>query len=388
VCSLSRSTDTAARAAAGRGRIGTVDDAETDLLARTRRVADDLLAPAAAAVDDAEVPRSHLDALAAAGVLGMHAPRSAGGVAASAPVARQVDELLAGADLSTWFVQVQHHHPVRALAAAGGFDGLLADLATGRQVAGIALAHLRRWPDRPVAATPDGDGWRLDGTAPWYTGWGINDVALVGAATEGGDVVLALVPARPGRGLTASEPLRTAAVRAAVTVTLSFTGHRVAPADVVAVQARERWADLDAVATANVQPAVLGLAAAAVRRLEHLGRDRHQPRAVDAARRLGDRLADVRARAYRLLDEVPPDEDLTGRLRLRSVAQQVLVDATTALVVAGAGASMAPGAPAQRMAREALFLLVQAQTADSRRQALAHWAARTSAGDGDPAAPT
>jgi hypothetical protein len=44
----------------------------------------------------------------------------------------------------------------------------------------------------------------------------------------------------------------------------------------------------------------------------------------------------------------------------------VLVDATSALVVAGAGRSMAMTSPAQRKAREGLFLLVQAQTKDSR----------------------
>lgn len=44
----------------------------------------------------------------------------------------------------------------------------------------------------------------------------------------------------------------------------------------------------------------------------------------------------------------------------------MLVDTTTALVIAGAGGSMAISSPAQRKAREALFLLVQAQTRASR----------------------
>lgn len=354
-----------------------MDDVETALLAATRRVAEEVLAPAAARVDAGRVPRSHLDALAAAGVLGLHAPRGAGGAAVSPPVGREVDEILAGADLSTWFVQVQHHGPVRALAAAGGFDDVLADLAAGRLVAGTALSHLRRWPDRPVRAERAGGGWTFDGTAPWYTGWGLNDLALVGAPTADGDVVLALVPARPGPGLVASEPIRTAALRGAVTVTLTFTGHRVPDADVVSVPPLARWAQVDRNTTANVQPAVLGLAAAALRLLSLRGAGRGEPQATAAAERLGERLADVREAAYRLLDDVPPGEAHDRRLRLRAAAHQVLVDATTALVVSGGGGSMAAGAPAQRMAREALFLLVQAQTADSRRETLRLW--------GDPA---
>jgi len=360
-----------------------VDDVETALLAATRRVAAEVLAPAAAAVDAGWVPRSHLAALAAAGVFGVHAPRSAGGAQASPAVARAVDETLAGADLATWFVQTQHHHPVRVLAAVGGPDDLLADLAAGRRVAGIALAHLRRWPDRPVRAERAGAGWRLDGVAPWYTGWGLNDVALVGAATPGGDVVLALVPARAGDGVTPSEPLRTAAVQAARTVTLTFEGYWVAADAVVAVRPHAAWAAADRDATANVQPAVLGLAGAALRRLARRGEERDEPEAVRAAARIGAQVDAVRAEAYRLLDEVPAGQERGRRLELRAAAQRLLVDATTALVLAGAGGSMAAGAPAQRMAREALFLLVQAQTADARAVALHAWPARP-AGAGQP----
>jgi alkylation response protein AidB-like acyl-CoA dehydrogenase len=216
-----------------------MDDAETDLLtdllAAARRVADQLLAPHAAEVDAGWVPRSHVDALAAAGVLGMRAPRSAGGLDVRPAVAREVDEIIAGADLATWFVQAQHHSPVRELAGAGGFDAVLGELATGRRVAGIAFSHLRRWPDRPVRAERSGDGWRLDGVAPWYTGWGINDVALVGAATDDDRIVFALLPAEPADRLSASEPMQVAALRAAATVTLRLDGYPVSAGDVVSV---------------------------------------------------------------------------------------------------------------------------------------------------------
>jgi alkylation response protein AidB-like acyl-CoA dehydrogenase len=336
-------------------------------------VAEEVLAPQAAAVDAGRVPRSHLDALAAAGVFGLRAPRAAGGAAAPPPVVREVEEILAGADLSTWFVQVQHHLPVRVVTAAGGFGELLADLAAGRRIAGIALAHLRR-PDRPVRAERADGGWRLDGVAPWYTGWGLNDVALVGAVTPAEEVLLALVPARPGPGLTASEPMRTAALQAAVTVTLTFGGYRVPERDVVWIRPYPEWVADDARRTANAQPAVFGLAAAALRLLEHRGTGHREPEAVAAARSLGETLATVRAEAYRLLDDVPAGDLLDRRRELRALAQQVLVDATTALVIAGAGGSMAAGAPAQRLAREALFLLVQAQTADTRGVALRRWA--------------
>jgi hypothetical protein len=51
-----------------------------------------------------------------------------------------------------------------------------------------------------------------------------------------------------------------------------------------------------------------------------------------------------------------------------------MMDATTALVVAGGGRSLAASDPAGRHLREAAFLLVQAQTRPAREAMLAHWA--------------
>jgi alkylation response protein AidB-like acyl-CoA dehydrogenase len=336
------------------------------LVTAARELAEGVLAPHAAAVDAGQVPRSHLDALGAAGLLGLAAPARVGGADAAPGVVRRVVELLAGADLATWFVQAQHHSPVRTLAAAGNDDRLLTDLATGRQVAGIAFSHLRRWPRRPVTASRCGDGWRLDGAAPWYTGWCLNDVAMVAGASEDGNVVFGMIPARPGPRLQASPPMEVAALRAAVTVTLDFDGYLLPDHAVVQVQPVREWLAADALTTANANPAVFGLAESALVLLAERGERRGEPAAVDASARLADRLRGVRERAYRLIDDSPPQDAVGERLRLRALAHQVLVESTTALVVAGAGGSMAIGAPAQRKVREAMFLLVQAQTVASR----------------------
>jgi alkylation response protein AidB-like acyl-CoA dehydrogenase len=336
------------------------------LVAGVRALADTLLAPAAAQVDAGTVPRSHLDALAEAGVFGVAAPQKAGGGEAPPGVARRIQELLAGADLSTWFVQAQHHTLVRMLAATGRRPELLAELAAGRTVAGIAFSHLRRRPARVLAADPDGDGWRLHGTAPWYTGWGLNDVALVGALTDDDRVVFALAEPREGQHLQAGPPLRTAALTAAVTVTLTFDAYPVGADDVVLVQPAGEWSATDALFTANAVPAVFGLAESSLRLLAEHGLRRAEDAAVDAATALSRELGGVRTRAYQLIDEVPAAEAVEERLALRARALRLGVDAATALVAAGAGGAMTLGARGQRKAREALFLLVQAQTAPVR----------------------
>jgi hypothetical protein len=93
---------------------------------------------------------------------------------------------------------------------------------------------------------------------------------------------------------------------------------------------------------------------------------------------LRERLADVRATAYGLVDAVPAgraldEADVARRLAVRARAGRLAVEAATALVVAGAGRSMLLTSPAQRLLREAAFLLVQAQTAEARAAALDQW---------------
>ena len=349
------------------------------LLQAARSLADDLLAPHAGEVDTTTVPRSHLDALGRAGLLGLAAPADDGGAAASPSLVRGIQQVLAGADCATWFVSAQHHGPVRQLAesAAPVRAELLPRLVRGEQVAGTAFAHLRRWPQRPVEAEQVPGGWRFTGLAPWYTGWGLNDVLTLGGATASGEVVFGVVPARPQPGLSASEPLRMAAMTATRTVQLRFEGLVVPESHVVVRTPVEEWLRTDRRQAVNVNPAVFGLTEAAVRHLTQRSTEADLAPGLAAAARLGERLDQLRSDADRLLDDVPPDDAHDERLEVRARAQRLMIDATTALIVAGGGRSMTVTDPAQRLAREAAFLLVQAQTRPARETMLGQWTTRS-----------
>lgn len=347
--------------------------AEHPLAVAVQEVCDRLLAPGAAAVDAEGVPLTHLRALAGAGMFGIAATGTDGAPRVPPSVQRQVSERVAGADLTTWFVQAQHHAVVRALTAGGGHPDELAQLVRGDLVAGIAFSQLRRWPQRVARADRVAGGWRLDGDLPWYTGWLLNDVMLVHALTPDGTVVQALLPARPQRGLTASRPVATAALAGSATVTLSLAGLQVGDRDVVAMPSVAQWLAADERTTANANPAVFGLASAILSRLRAHGEQREEPEAVAAASRLDEQVGRVRTTAYRLLDEVAPGEGLDRRLQVRAEAGRLVVEAAAAFVTACAGAAMLPGHPAQRHAREALFLQVQGQSAAVRRAALQVW---------------
>ncbi len=323
------------------------------------QVCRDLIGPTALFTDADVVPRSHLDALAATGLLGA----AVDDAVASCEV-RAAHERLAGACLSTWFVLAQHQTPLRLLAAAPqSIRGpLLPLLSSGTTIAGIAFSHLRRWPHRPVEVERCGEAWEFRGVAPWYTGWGINDVAVIAGASARGDAVFALAPAQAAPRLRPGPPLDTVALAAARTVTLHLEGLIVPDDGVLAVRPVVDWQRADRAAAANVSPSVLGVTQSAVDRLAACP----DPAGQDAAERLRERLQAIRIEAYGLIDDVDPQHELGRRLELRADALRLCLDATSALVVAGAGRSMLRSDHAQLLARWAMFLTVQAQTAELR----------------------
>lgn len=144
------------------------------------------------------------------------------------------------------------------------------------------------------------------------------------------------------------------------TRTVSLDLHNLLLVDdaVLAVVPAAEWAAADARQTANANPAVFVVCAAALAGLSAAGGG-----AAELAGALDTRRRSLRARAYELLDTVPADERLDERLAIRAAAGELAVRAATAEIAAAGGRGLAPGHPAQRHAREALFLLTQAQTA-------------------------
>lgn len=324
------------------------------VVAAARRLADELLRPQAEQVEARGVPLGHRAALAGVGLFGITAPVEYGGSDQPLAVVREIVEILAGADASTWFVWTQHHTPVRTLVR-GTNDDLrkqwLPRLATGAALAGVAFTHLRRPGPPAVRAHRVDGGWRVDGDLVWLTSWKIAEVFLVGAVTED-DVVWMLMPLAKLDGVTA-QPLDLVAMRGTSTVSVHLDDVFVADADVVLTEPLAEWRATDAERTADVSPAVFGVTAECITRL---GVD-------DASARLTAELDEIRCRAYELQDAAGPRPE---RLAVRAQAHALALRASAALVAAGGGRSMLATSPAQRLAREALFLLIQGQDADTR----------------------
>lgn len=334
------------------------------------RVADEVLFPTAQDVDRAEqVPVRNLAALAGAGLFGIAGPRSHGGLDLDAVDARRAMAAVGSGCGATFFVWVQHHGAVRTVRCSLNeslVESHLADLCSGRSVAGTAFAHVRRVGQPAITATRVDDGWRIDGHAPWATSWGIADWFTIAAETNGGDLVWSLVPGVGTQGMTAT-PLALPVFGATGTVALDFDGCLVPDDRVIVVEPVDVWRRADRRHASIGQPAVLGVAERAQRLLADLGDDL----AVSAGEAVGEQLREYWRVDADLLAALARGDDVVAEASdHRALCLGLARRATTALLGAVGGRGMDLAHPAQRLAREADFYVIQAQTADGRAATL------------------
>jgi alkylation response protein AidB-like acyl-CoA dehydrogenase len=306
---------------------------------RAREIADDVLFPAALAVDRADrVPASHLDLLAAEGFYGAAAPVESGGLGVEDfASAAAIVEALASGCLATAFVYIQHHGPVIAAAFSdrpGIRQRFLGPLARGERRGGIALSGLRAGPAtlriREVAG-----GYELDGQTPWVTGWDMIDTLQVAVRGEDNIIRYLLADAVAGPTLR-PDLLDLVAVTASRTVNLSFDRHVIPDDRLTGEVDYDEWKAGDAGGSALNGFLALGVAARCA--------------ALIGTSPLDDELAACRSALL--------TADAAGTPAARAAAAQLALRAATILVVRTGGRSVLRTDHAQRLLREAAFLQV------------------------------
>ncbi|MEE1736343.1 acyl-CoA dehydrogenase family protein [Streptomyces sp. BE147] len=344
------------------------DLAAEPLVLAVTRVAVDVLRPVAERTAEEGVPRSHLDALARCGAHGLvsYEPAPGSGVSRNR-VTREVHEILSAVDPSTWFVFVQHYALVKALVRSGETTPAarwLPALLTGGKLATAGFAYLRH-PRPPVTAEQVDGGWLLRGRVPWMTGWGLADMAIIGAVTPDDRALFVRADCVPGSGLVRVPSRELWAMRGTHTAAVELRDVLVPPQDVISIGPRSDWSRDYDLENANCHPAVLGHIRAAVDLL--LGA---APRAGATfgtlAHRLAEEAARLRAESYALRDEYAPEEEVEARIENRAAILDLGVRAATACVAATGGRAVQFGDTAGRLAREAQFHLIQAQTSQLR----------------------
>jgi alkylation response protein AidB-like acyl-CoA dehydrogenase len=340
------------------------------------------IAAAAADTDRHGVQRRCFDAMAAAGLLGRPLQPPA--------LQRELAERLFMADGSLTFCWLQHQLPLRRLlnalstpeapAASALRERWLEHVASGQALAGVAFAHLRRPGAANPAATRIPGGWRLDGRLDWLTSWDIADLVLLclRCVDASGDRVVGLL--LPGgtcgeplpAGISLGEPLALLAMAGTHTRPMQLDGAELADSQVLFVEDFSVWSEADAATVCRVSPVVFGCIRSAIADLHQVSSSHHDTQALALADALSRHCQQLRHQAYRLIDaNAENSPELRQRHRdLRAQALELAMRSAQAAVIAHAGGAMYSGCAAERRLREASFLLVQAQTADSRRASL------------------
>ena len=318
----------------------------TALLQVARRLADEVLFERALDADAAgTVPEENLDLMRDAGFYGLWTPLEVGGCGFNELERLAILEAVASGCLTTAFVWAQHGGGSAAAArlppSSPLHDRWARALATGESRSGVAFAHVLR-PEPCLFAERSGDGWSLRGVAPFVTGWGHIDAVLTAAHTAD-RLVWMLIPATESPTLQ-SRRLRLAAVDSSVTVELHFDGHIVGDDHVVEVIGHDEWLAGYRQGLRTNGALMLGVTSRALRLLG--------PSPLDA-----ELYAVRRALHAAEVDDMPECRAQVGYVGIR---------ATSALVSSVGGRAITLGHHGQRLAREALFLLVQGQTAEIR----------------------
>lgn len=305
---------------------------------RARAIAEAVLFPAAMETDASDLlPVARLDLLAQEGFYGIAGPRDADGLDLDPSSTARIVESLASGCLTTAFVWLQHRNPVRAVAASdtpGLRDEWLSALCRGDRRAGIALAGNRPGPPILRASRSTDGNVILDGEAPWVSGWGRIDVFLV-TARDGDDVVSLLVDAADDPTLRARR-LQLVGANASGTVTVRFRHHVVPAGRVVGEEPHADVVARDAAGLRLNGSLALGVVDRCCRLMGSSAFD--------------EQLVTVRASLDGATLETLP--------AARAAASELALRAAAGLTVALGSRSILVGQHPQRLAREALFLLV------------------------------
>lgn len=326
----------------------------SDLVARARAIADEVLFPAAAEVDrTGEVPRGHFDLLAREGYYGIAVDEALG-----LPETVAILEAFAGGCLSTMFTWVQHHGLTRGVYATKNEplrERYLDELAAGRLRGGVAYAGVIPPTPKTRATKVDG-GYVYDGEAPFVSGWGIVDLLQL-AGRDGDTIVSAVIDPVEAAGLTV-EPLALVAAQGTATVRLAFDRYFVPDERIYATVPYAEFIAGNAFSSRLNGCAPLGLADRAARLIEAAGHGA-------VADRLRKEIGDVRDR----LDGGLIDQE--SMPAARAAASELAYRSAGALAAAAGSTGILAGQHAQRLVREATFLLVAAGRPEIRAGLLA-----------------
>lgn len=306
------------------------------------------------------------------GFLALKVPPGWGGAGLDGLSYWRFQQRLARASGVLAFLQAQHQSAAAAIAQ-GSNEALKAQwlpaIAQGKAKLGISFSHLRRPGEPWLRATPEGRGYRLQGSLPWATGWGLFDSLVAAATLPDGRSLWMLLPFGDGldsRGqgsLSCSDPMALVAFGAANTVSVSLNAFWLRPDQVIDQHPPGWLGERDRRTVLQGSAMALGCAEAALDWVAQAIEQRGLGQA--SLERLRRGLADCQTQILWALGADPARDFALSdaeHLALRARAIALMGRCTQAAVCATAGAANLGSNPAQRLYREALVFSVGGQT--------------------------
>ena len=210
------------------------------LRASVRRLAEERIAPRAAAIDrDAEYPQDVHDALRQADLLALHVPEQYGGAGADKIAHCLVVEEVARVCASSSLIPMGNKLGTTGLILSGSEDlkqRYLPGVARGEWTFSYALSEREAGSDAAAMKTRavrDGDGYVLNGTKCWITGAGVSTHYTVMAVTDpdrGANGISAFIVHADDQGFSYGTKERKLGIKGSPTREIYFEDCRI-PAD-------------------------------------------------------------------------------------------------------------------------------------------------------------
>lgn len=308
-------------------------------------------------------PAEELSELAVHGATARAVPREFGGAGASALELHQGYEQIARHNLNLALILSQQDSAVDFLSLAAAAapsparSVVLRDVALGTRFITIGIAQLTTSRQRgapALRATRDGNGYRLNGVVPWATGAAVADDIVVGAVLDDARQVLVQLPVNTTAGVSVDPPLPLVALRASCTGPLRCENAWIDDTFVL----REPEEKVLGCRTKSLPLGQTFLASGLCLGALDLISALPSSAAQRAAATLGAQLEEVRQEVQALCAPGREKDATAAAPRLRGACNDLAVRITHAAVALYKGSALIVPHPAERCAREAMFLLV------------------------------
>ncbi len=321
-----------------------------------------------------EWPARSLDHLTDAGAWTWVIPRRFGGLELDPVSQTNAYEAIAAGCMSTLLILTQRDAACELIAHGENEalkQALLPKFAAHEILASVGISQLTtsHQTGRPtLSAKPEGDGFMLNGFAPWVTGAEKCEYIVTGGVLPDRGQVLAAVPTDTP-GVTVDRPMQLMALQSSATSEVHFKEVLVEQRHLIRGPAEKVLSSRSTVKPLVVATAGVGLAGTMVRTITNYAA-KSDGILAGMSEEVGQRYEAMRDRLMRAVESLSDPEADTSKTEIRVAVNDLLMRLAIAMLTFSKGSGFLRQLDAQRLVREAMFFLVWSAPEEVRTETL------------------